>query len=130
MSMAASREEICRKYNFKDIKVAHWRDPYSAYVARAVGIPLVAADAYQRAYTPKYRLSIPGPETQQITDDEDSGVEKSTSDQAGDGSVLETAKQVELHSEEGECIVHGRGSSTEQCNSEDITVRATHDVCH
>lgn len=70
--MAVSREAICRKYNFKDIRVATWRDPYSVYNARAPGQGVVSPDAYQRPYIPRYRLIIPNAKLPQATDDEDS----------------------------------------------------------
>ncbi|KAK5108672.1 hypothetical protein LTR62_008077 [Meristemomyces frigidus] len=71
---AINLEDIRRKYNFKQISVATWRDPRASTIPARGGppAPLVSPEAAARPYIPTYKVRYRVPEP---TDDEDSGEE-------------------------------------------------------
>lgn len=71
----ANLEEIKKKYNFKQISVATWRDPRGSILPSRGGpiSPTISAEAASRPYVPTYKVSYPQPKPPEPTDDEDSG---------------------------------------------------------
>ncbi|TKA83984.1 hypothetical protein B0A55_00251 [Friedmanniomyces simplex] len=68
---AANLEEIKKKYNFKQISVATWRNPNGSILPARGGLksPVISAEAAGQPFIPSYRVSYKLPEP---TDDEDS----------------------------------------------------------
>jgi hypothetical protein len=68
-------QDIIKKYNFKTISVATWRDPRGSTLPARGGpkSPAISADAAAKPYIPTYKVSYKLPEA---TDDEASDGEK------------------------------------------------------
>lgn len=77
-------EEIKKRYKFKEISVATWRDPRSSTLPARGGpsSPSVSADAVARPFVPTYKVSYNLPEP---TDDE-----ASEEDERDDASAVDT----------------------------------------
>lgn len=72
---AANLDAVKKKYKFKEIAVATWRDPSLSVLSARGGptSPALSPDALGRPYIPTYKVKYnPLPEP---TDDEDSGNE-------------------------------------------------------
>lgn len=70
---ATNLDAVKKKYNFKQISVATWRDPSLSVLSARGGprSPSISADAASKPYVPTYKVrysTLPEP-----TDDEESG---------------------------------------------------------
>jgi hypothetical protein len=72
---AANLDAVKKKYKFKEIAVATWRDPSLSVLSARGGptTPTISADALGRPYIPTYKVKYNRPP--EPTDDEDSGNE-------------------------------------------------------
>ena len=69
---AANLDEVKKKYNFKEISVATWRDPsLSVHPARGgPRAPLISPDTVSKPFVPTYKVKYPA--VPEPTDDEES----------------------------------------------------------
>ncbi|KAK3678879.1 hypothetical protein LTR78_001332 [Recurvomyces mirabilis] len=88
-------EEIRRKYNFKQISVATWRDPRSSTIPARGGpsAPMYSAEAISKPYIPTYKVKYKLPEP---TDDEASEDEQAAP--APKGEIEEPAADAPVDS--------------------------------
>ena len=73
--MSASQlEELKKKYKFKEISVATWRNPSQSTLAARGGpkSPTFSADAVAKPFVPTYKVSYAKPKVPEPTDDEES----------------------------------------------------------
>ena len=105
---AANFEEIKKRYNFKQVSVATWRDPWNSVLPTRGG-PKAAAispEAAARPYVPTYKVSYTkpakAPEPPEPTDDEDSEDEDEKED--------ELVEEVKVVPEEGAPEAEGTAS--------------------
>lgn len=88
---AANLDAVKKKYKFKEVSIATWRDP-SLSVLSTPGGPASSPEVFGRPYIPTYKVKYnPLPEP---TDDEDSGNEEESGSAHEDGKtgVLSTTE--------------------------------------
>lgn len=71
--MSSQLDEVCKKYGYKTLNVATWRDPSLSVLSGGRGPRtghMVAPADVGKPYIPRYKVKYPVPEP---TDDEESG---------------------------------------------------------
>lgn len=94
---AAHLEELKKRYNFKHISVATWKDPRSS-VLPARGGPAsstITPDAAGSPYMPTYKVSYTQPKAPEPTDDEASSEDEPSENEAEEAEEKATASEVE-----------------------------------
>ena len=83
---AANLDAVKKKYKFKEIAVATWRDPALSVLSTRGGptSPATSGDALGRPYIPTYKVKYRLP---QPTDDEDSGNENDKESAIPEGKI-------------------------------------------
>ncbi|KAK5131691.1 hypothetical protein LTR08_000745 [Meristemomyces frigidus] len=94
---AVNLDEIKKRYNFKQISVATWRDPKGSILPARGGpaSPLISAAAAASPYTPTYKVNYRRPP--EPTDDEESGQdsEEAEQEEGGEDEQPETKEPVD-----------------------------------
>ena len=94
---AAHLEELKKRYNFKHISVATWKDPRSS-VLPARGGPAsssISPEAAGSPYMPTYKVSYTQPKAPEPTDDEASSEDEASEGEAEEAEEEATAPEVE-----------------------------------
>lgn len=92
---AGNLEEVKKKYGYKNISVATWRDPKGSILPARGGLksPTISAEAAGRAYVPTYKVSYGRPP--EPTDDEESDGEPEKVEEGGKTEEQEAVPESE-----------------------------------
>lgn len=94
---AAHLEELKKRYNFKHISVATWKDPRSSVLPARGGpkSPSISAEAAGSPYMPTYKVSYTQPKAPEPTDDEASSEDEVSEGEAEQAEDKVTTPEVE-----------------------------------
>lgn len=94
---AAHLEELKKRYNFKHISVATWKDPRSSVLPARGGptSPSISPEAAGSPYMPTYKVSYTQTKAPEPTDDEASSDDGASEHETEEAEEKATAPEVE-----------------------------------
>ena len=88
--MPSQLDEVCKKYGYKGVNVATWRDPSLSVLSGGrgprSGYKVAPADV-AKPFIPTYKVKFPLPEP---TDDEASGDDMKDESKEGEGEIVQS----------------------------------------